>query len=278
MARPHQIIMEPCKECVGRVWLKKPKVQWGEEGLDASNNEVGSRSKWSSPKKRVYNDCGNEYILVCCQPTLFKAIQDSSLCICVFWASHCSIACNERPKGQEDSVQAAMCCLGDVRRDSEQFKMSFHSTQRLLAFNLSNFFNYNIHGKRMPEILIPDQPNHPCCLRFWFGIPCDDNVFLFWPLFIKIDNHHYNGVKFLEPPVGLVVHCPPGEDRTNDGLDLAQGSPKCRWLHIPEQSEDEGLAAQPSDKVWSFVGKGESINIRFEIKLMQFYIIYLEYY
>ena len=85
-------------------------------------------SERCSPEKWIDDDCSNKNKLICCQPTLFEAVQDSSAPDWILNAptSHCLVPDYKVPKRQEDSVEAAMRCLGDVCSDSKRFKMFLH--------------------------------------------------------------------------------------------------------------------------------------------------------
>src|ERR1700753_4129555 len=96
------------------------------------------------------------------------------------------------------------------------------------------FSNSNIHCKRVPEALVLYQPNHTPCLCFRFGISCNHTAMLFWLSFIKFDDHEYDGVKFTEPPVGLIMHRPPCEHCTDDGFDVSDCGSRYSCLRISE--------------------------------------------
>ena len=69
-----------------------------------SVDETWTRGKRSGLEKWVDDDCGNKDALVCCQPTLFEALQDSGAPNCVIQASHYSITSKKGPKDQENGV------------------------------------------------------------------------------------------------------------------------------------------------------------------------------
>ena len=123
--------MELGVECIGGVRLEETRVQRSKKRLDASVDEVWVRGEWSGPENRVYNNRGDENSLIHCQPTLFKAVYDGGTPdqIVHVPVGHCLVPYNKIPKGQEDSVKAAMCRLSNVRCDSERFKMTFHPTR-----------------------------------------------------------------------------------------------------------------------------------------------------
>lgn len=55
-------------------------------------------SEWGSPIERIYDDRSNENILVCCQPMLFEAIQDSTAPNPMLWSGHSTVLHNEISK------------------------------------------------------------------------------------------------------------------------------------------------------------------------------------
>lgn len=62
--------------------------------------------------------------------------------------------------------------------------------------------------------------------------------------------------------VGLIVHRPSRENRTNNTLDIAS---RHRRLYLSDECEDDGLTPQPSNKVRCEVGKFQSLSLRFKI-------------
>ena len=64
-----------------------------------SVHEVCMSGEWGGPIERVYNNCGDENTLICHQPMLFEASQDSTTSDLVFQSNHRQVLLDEISKG-----------------------------------------------------------------------------------------------------------------------------------------------------------------------------------
>ena len=154
--------------------------------------------------KRGLTMTGDENVLICGQPMLLKACQDSRAPNRILWTSHCSIPCIKKAEGYQDGVKPAMGCLRDVCRNRKWLKVSFHPSivnNQILDGEVTSTLGRDIHSECIPKILILDYIHHLPCLCFSFGIPCNDTLLSSWLLFINLNDNDNDGMKFSEPTI-----------------------------------------------------------------------------